>query len=58
MARFNPVGVSGRRLRKARRTTFKRIKKVKLSVAGDIREVKSRARQRLGIRGNIMDPFN
>ena len=58
MAGFDPVGVAGRRLRKARKTTFKRIKKVKLSVAGDIRKVKSRARDRLGIQGNIMDPFN
>ena len=55
MARFDPVGVTGRRLRKARKTTFKRIKKVKLRVAGDIRRVKSRAGQRLGIEGNIFD---
>ncbi len=46
--RFDPIGVSGRRLRKARATTFKRIKKVKATTRKRI----------LGIQGNIMDPFN
>ncbi len=47
MARFDPVGVTGRRLRKARTTTFKRIKKVK----------RTTRRQIAGIQGDIMNPF-
>ncbi len=45
--RFDPIGVSGRRLRKARRTTFQRIKKVK----------KTTRRQIAAIQGDIMNPF-
>ena len=58
MARFNPVGVSGRRLRKARRTTFKRIKKVKAGIRGNIRDAKTTISKNAMIRGNILDPFN
>ncbi len=58
MAGFDLVGVSGRRLRKARRTTFKRIKKVKAGIRGNIRDVKSTIRTDAMIRGNILDPFN
>ena len=45
--RFDPVGVTGRRLRKARATTFKRIKKVK----------RTTRRQIAAIQGDIMNPF-
>ena len=45
--RFDLVGVTSKRLRKARRTTFKRIKGVK----------KTTRRQIAAIQGDIMNPF-
>ncbi len=58
MARFDPVGVSQKRLRKARAKTFKRIKGVKLGITGDIKQAKTTIRKEAMIRGNILDPFN
>ncbi len=43
----DPIGVTGRRLRKARKTTFKRIKRVKKTIR----------KRRAAIQGNIMNPF-
>ena len=45
--RFDPVGVTGKRLRKARKTTFQRIKRAK----------KTTRRQIAAIQGDIMNPF-
>ncbi len=56
--KFDPVGVSSKGLRKARKTTFERIKKVKAGIRGNIREAKSGIGMRAGIKGNIFDPFN
>ncbi len=47
MAGFDPVGVTGKRLRKARATTFKRIKKVK----------KTARKSLTMIQGDIRNPF-
>lgn len=54
---FDPIGVSGKRLRKARATTFKRIKKVKTRIRGNITEAKTTISKNAMIRGNIFDPF-
>ncbi len=56
--KFDPVGVSSKRLRKARKTTFERIKKVKAGIRGNIRDAKSTIRMDARIRGDIFNPFN
>ncbi len=56
--KFDPVGVSQKRIRKARGKTFERIKGVKARIAGNIKDVKSGIRMNAGIKGNILDPFN
>ncbi len=58
MAGFDPVGVTQKRIRKARGRTFKRIKGVKTRIAGNIMDAKSTIRGDARIRGNIFNPFN
>ena len=45
--RFDPIGITGRRLRKARKITFQRIKGVKRVTRKQIAMIK----------GDIMNPF-
>ncbi len=55
MARFDPVGVTQKRIRKARRTTFQRIKGVKKTTVKRIMKAKRGIRTDIGIPGNIFE---